>query len=29
VTLEELSVDVLYPRDEMADKFFRGLAAAS
>jgi len=29
VTLEELSVDVLYPRDEAADKFFRGLVAAS
>lgn len=23
VTLEELSVDVLYPRDEAADQFFR------
>jgi transcriptional regulator with XRE-family HTH domain len=28
VTLEELSVDVLYPRDEAADRFFRDLAAA-
>jgi transcriptional regulator with XRE-family HTH domain len=28
VTLEELSVDVLYPRDEMADRFFRDLVAA-
>jgi transcriptional regulator with XRE-family HTH domain len=28
VTLEELSVDVLYPRDEMADRFFRELVAA-
>ncbi|HTQ04202.1 MAG TPA: helix-turn-helix domain-containing protein [Polyangiaceae bacterium] len=27
VTLEELSVDVLYPRDEAADRFFRSLAA--
>ena len=29
VTLEELSVDVLYPRDEAAHRFFRGLAATS
>jgi len=29
VTLEELSVDVLYPRDEAADRFFRDLAAAT
>ncbi len=29
VTLEELSVDVLYPRDEAADRFFRDLAATS
>jgi transcriptional regulator with XRE-family HTH domain len=27
VTLEELSVDVLYPRDESAERFFRELAA--
>lgn len=26
VTLEELSVDVLYPRDDDADRFFRALA---
>lgn len=26
VTLEELSVDVLYPRDELAEQFFRELA---
>jgi transcriptional regulator with XRE-family HTH domain len=29
VTLEELSVDVLCPRDEMADRFFRGLAGVN
>lgn len=29
VTLEELSVDVLYPRDESADRFFRDLATAT
>jgi transcriptional regulator with XRE-family HTH domain len=29
VTLEELSVDVLYPRDEAADRFFRELAAGN
>lgn len=29
VTLEELSVDVLYPRDEAAERFFRGLLSAS
>lgn len=29
VTLEELSVDVLYPRDDDADRFFRSLAQAS
>jgi len=29
VTLEELSVDVLYPRDEAADQFFHGLLSAS
>jgi len=29
VTLEELAVDVLYPRDETADKFFRDLVTAS
>lgn len=28
VTLEELSVDILCPRDEEADRFFRSLAAA-
>lgn len=29
VTLEELSVDVLYPRDEVAERFFRDLATAT
>lgn len=29
VTLQELSVDVLYPRDDAADRFFRELASAS
>lgn len=28
VTLEELSVDVLYPRDDASERFFRDLAAA-
>lgn len=28
VTLEELSVDVLYPRDETAEKFFRSLVSS-
>jgi hypothetical protein len=29
VTLEELCVDVLYPRDDVADRFFRDLAAGT
>lgn len=29
VTLEELSVDVLYPRDDVAERFFRGFAPAN